>query len=964
MGKMVSEEMATDPAVSEKVELSRFGEFCQRRGINPNLIMLKITLFVMYGATSSLLPYLTIHMQSIGLTVEEIAIIYLALPFTTFLSPPITGFLVDKFGKYKPVVVMSLLLNAIFHHSLLFIPQQEIPGVVPSAFVLRHPDSGDIEVWWSPCPSRECPEEPELELAVHQCVDYCLMQEQVNPQLYTNTPAYATSTSTTQRSQLTATTTRTTTMEPSSESSTSPAPTTSTTTSPASSLPALFATQTRSRYQEVLNMSSTMFPPMSQLKDAPEVGVEPGQSSSAELSAMSMQGLNLTDSSQRKKLPWSSWVHSDNDDATYFMLQMHPDLADPTEQLGMEIEQDANETVTDILQRFGRDYLVRGNINLTDMDDLDLRCGGLVRRTNMTTIAAGAVECMMQRCTFTMNAPEICPPDYKETDEIIFWVYFLLRFLATTMLSAGVTIMDPIALTMIEKYGGDFGRERLFSSIGMAIFSPITGIMIDYSSRGLGYTDYSAAFYTYDVLLVISTMSVLMMPLGEKLPADNVFRDLWNLLKMPHVIAFICFLFVLGNFWGFIESFLFLYLKELGAPNYLLGITITVGTVSSIPFLYGAEKITRIFGHVNLIIIAFFSHAGRLVGYSFIENAWWCFPFEAMESLSCHLMWVAAATYCSILAPKSLLATLIGVLGMAHFSLGRGSGSFTGGLLIGQFGTRDAFRYMGLLAVVGGIAYGLLHLIWLRKFDHTTEESEEEVEAVEAGETEKLTEPATKEQGTSMSLERLSLMIKYNQIGSLSSLPRGSRADIHDHLSVRRSSYNVESLRGVPRHGNIGSASKVDILRSALEINHKSSNNSMLSKADNKTSNQSLGRNRADSAPKLNHSNLKNISQPALEGVVLEGVESTFFPSRMKKYPSGLLTSIPAVDLSVIPSSMLMDQEGRKVIPEETELHASKTTVDLGEEKAESPAQQQQAQENGNGKSAPLPQDDEKSDAT
>ncbi|XP_039492214.1 uncharacterized protein LOC120452171 isoform X1 [Drosophila santomea] len=965
MGKMVSEEMATDPAVSEKVELSRFGEFCQRRGINPNLIMLKITLFVMYGATSSLLPYLTIHMQSIGLTVEEIAIIYLALPFTTFLSPPITGFLVDKFGKYKPVVVMSLLLNAIFHHSLLFIPQQEIPGVVPSAFVLRHPDSGDIEVWWSPCPSRECPEEPELELAVHQCVDYCLMQEQVNPQLYTNTPAYATS-STTQRSQLTATTTRTTTMEPSSESSSSPAPTTSTTTSPASSLPALFATQTRSRYQEVLNMSSTMFPPMSQLKDAleVEVGVEPGQSSSAELSAMSMQGLNLTDSSQKKKLLWSSWVHSDNDDATYFMLQMHPDLADPTEQLGMEIEQDANETVTDILQRFGRDYLVRGNINLTDMDDLDLRCGGLVRRTNMTNIAAGAVECMMQRCTFTMNAPEICPPDYKETDEIIFWVYFLLRFLATTMLSAGVTIMDPIALTMIEKYGGDFGRERLFSSIGMAIFSPITGIMIDYSSRGLGYTDYSAAFYTYDVLLVISTMSVLMMPLGEKLPADNVFRDLWNLLKMPHVIAFICFLFVLGNFWGFIESFLFLYLKELGAPNYLLGITITVGTVSSIPFLYGAEKITRIFGHVNLIIIAFFSHAGRLVGYSFIENAWWCFPFEAMESLSCHLMWVAAATYCSILAPKSLLATLIGVLGMAHFSLGRGSGSFTGGLLIGQFGTRDAFRYMGLLAVVGGIAYGLLHLIWLRKFDHTTEESEEEVEAVEAGETEKLTEPATKEQGTSMSLERLSLMIKYNQIGSLSSLPRGSRADIHDHLSVRRSSYNVESLRGVPRHGNIGSASKVDILRSALEINHKSSNNSMLSKADNKTSNQSLGRNRADSAPKLNHSNLKNISQPALEGVVLEGVESTFFPSRMKKYPSGLLTSIPAVDLSVIPSSMLMDQEGRKVIPEETELHASKTTVDLGEEKAESPPQQQQPQENGNGKSAPLPQDDEKSDAT
>lgn len=41
-----------------------------------------------------------------------------------------------------------------------------------------------------------------------------------------------------------------------------------------------------------------------------------------------------------------------------------------------------------------------------------------------------------------------------------------------------------------------------------------------------------------------------------------------------------------------------------------------------------------------------------------------------MESVSVHLMWVAAATYCASLAPKNLLATLIGVIGMAHFSIG------------------------------------------------------------------------------------------------------------------------------------------------------------------------------------------------------------------------------------------------------------------------------------------------------
>lgn len=98
-----------------------------------------------------------------------------------------TGFLVDKFGKYKPVVVMSLLLNAIFHHSLMMIPQQEIPGSVPDAYVMRHPETGNVEVWWSPCPSRECPEEEELDIVVDQCLDHCLLLEQ-NPKIETMVP--------------------------------------------------------------------------------------------------------------------------------------------------------------------------------------------------------------------------------------------------------------------------------------------------------------------------------------------------------------------------------------------------------------------------------------------------------------------------------------------------------------------------------------------------------------------------------------------------------------------------------------------------------------------------------------------------------------------------------------------------------------------------------------------------------
>lgn len=49
--------------------------------------------------------------------------------------------------------------------------------MMPAAYVVRHPATGKVEVWWSPCPSRECPDEEELDMVVDDCVDYCLLDD-------------------------------------------------------------------------------------------------------------------------------------------------------------------------------------------------------------------------------------------------------------------------------------------------------------------------------------------------------------------------------------------------------------------------------------------------------------------------------------------------------------------------------------------------------------------------------------------------------------------------------------------------------------------------------------------------------------------------------------------------------------------------------------------------------------------
>ena len=76
--------------------------------INKNLLPLKLTLFFFSASAFSILPYLTIHMKDIGISVEHIALMYAVLPFTIFFAPPLVGFMADKLVRKSQFLKVSL----------------------------------------------------------------------------------------------------------------------------------------------------------------------------------------------------------------------------------------------------------------------------------------------------------------------------------------------------------------------------------------------------------------------------------------------------------------------------------------------------------------------------------------------------------------------------------------------------------------------------------------------------------------------------------------------------------------------------------------------------------------------------------------------------------------------------------------------------------------------------------------
>lgn len=69
-----------------------------------------------------------------------------------------------------------------------------------------------------------------------------------------------------------------------------------------------------------------------------------------------------------------------------------------------------------------------------------------------------------------------------------------------------------------------------------------------------------------------------------------------------------------GSCFGFLETFLFWLLQDLGAKKYLMGITVTVGSMTGIPFLAASSYIFKKLGLVNTIIVGMAFYAIRFMG--------------------------------------------------------------------------------------------------------------------------------------------------------------------------------------------------------------------------------------------------------------------------------------------------------------------------------------------------------------
>lgn len=283
-----------------------------------------------------------------------------------------------------------------------------------------------------------------------------------------------------------------------------------------------------------------------------------------------------------------------------------------------------------------------------------------------------------------------------------FWFVFLAITLLTVFSNPISPLLDNISLESLEKCGDsrwDYGKIRMGGTIGYCAASLASGFVL--------HDQYRQIFWIMSATMLLCLLILARLPLVKGYPKSRKKQSFRLVLRNRRLIGTVLFALAFNVGLSYFYSYYPIYYVTIGGNSTLVGILMTVCSLTEIPCLFLARRAFDRFGADRILLFSGLETVLRWVLISAARSPVLVIAFSLLHGPA-----YIGFTYCMVVmindsVPQELRATSQSLYALLSVLFSKVLFGYLGGLSSDLFGVNRMLLFFAALIFAATVAYGI-----------------------------------------------------------------------------------------------------------------------------------------------------------------------------------------------------------------------------------------------------------------
>ncbi|RFU66053.1 MFS transporter [Peribacillus glennii] len=276
--------------------------------------------------------------------------------------------------------------------------------------------------------------------------------------------------------------------------------------------------------------------------------------------------------------------------------------------------------------------------------------------------------------------------------------YILLAAVALMLAifqSAIIPVSDSISLQYTNKVKANYGRLRMFGSLGFGIAVFAMGRL---SETNLGPT---VIFYAFFIALALAAMLALRLPQESQATNRGITHGIKELFTIKRFLIFLAVTFLVFGPNLANNVYYGLFVEARGGTYTGIGLAFLLAVLSEIPFMGVAGSWIRKMGLLPIALVAGLASLARWLFYFSEPGLGVIYFTSVIQGFSLGLFIPAGLQYIRHIIPAHITVTAVTVYSAIGNGLGNWFSTFFAGIIMDKNGIYSVYLFFGILSLLG-----------------------------------------------------------------------------------------------------------------------------------------------------------------------------------------------------------------------------------------------------------------------